>query len=110
MPRACFLAILRLMAALVGSGTLTTADNGRAVLSVALMAFFGETPEVSVLLVHSMPPTRVPHAQNYSGCLCIAYCFIASQHTLNQLRLHLFTTPTVHVNSKFVCWADLLSD
>ena len=47
MPRACFLAILRLMAALVGSGTLTTADNGRAVLSVALMAFFGETPEVS---------------------------------------------------------------
>ena len=31
-------------------------------------------------------------------CLCV--CFIASQHTLHQLRLQQYASPTVYVNSK----------
>ena len=32
--------------------------------------------------------------------VCLFVCFIASQHTLNQLRLQQYTTPTVYVSSK----------
>ena len=31
--------------------------------------------------------------------VCLFVCFIASQHTLNQLRLQQYTTPTVYVSS-----------
>ena len=32
--------------------------------------------------------------------VCLFVCFIASQYTLNQLRLQQYTTPTVYVSSK----------
>ena len=40
------------------------------------------------------------HSHIFTHYVCLFICFIASQHTLCQLRLQQYTTPTVYVSSK----------